>query len=199
MQEIAPGIHHWRTFHSGIRQPVSSYWIEPAGILVDPLANGDPPEGLAIQQVVLTNRHHFRSASAFGAPIRAPLKGMHEFEGSGHEVTPYRGGEELAPGVRAIEVGGICPDECALHIEHGGGAIAFADGLVRGADGPLAFVPDSLMGDDPAAVRAALRESYRALLERDFDHLLLAHGEPWVGGGKKALKDFVNEPPGAAG
>lgn len=191
MQEIAPGIHHWTTFHPRIHQPVSSYWIEPAALAIDPLLEGEPPPGLDVRRVVLTNRHHFRSADAFGVPVLAPAKGMHEFEGSGRDVTPYSGGDEVAPGVLAVEIGGICPDECALVIEHGGGAIAFADGLIRDGDGPLGFVPDSLMGDDPAAVRDALRAAYRRLLDRDFEHLLLAHGQPWVGGGKEALREFV--------
>jgi hypothetical protein len=50
------------------------------------------------------------------------------------------------------------------------------------------------MGDDPSAVRAELRASLRRLLgELDFDHLLFAHGEPIVGGGKAALREFVAE------
>ena len=56
---------------------------------------------------------------------------------------------------------------------------------------PLSFVPDEYMGPDPEAVKAGLRESYERLLERDFDHLLLAHGNPWVGGGKAALQAFL--------
>jgi hypothetical protein len=47
------------------------------------------------------------------------------------------------------------------------------------------------MGDDPAAVRAGLRWSLRRLLELDFDSLLFEHGEPLVGGGRVALKEFV--------
>jgi hypothetical protein len=38
-----------------------------------------------------------------------------------------------------------------------------------------------------------LRDSLRRLLELDFDHLLFAHGEPLVGEGKAALREFVSE------
>jgi hypothetical protein len=55
-------------------------------------------------------------------------------------------------------------------------------------------VPDSLLGDDPEDVKAGLRGSLEALLDRDFDHLLLAHGEPVVGGGRAALREFVARP-----
>ena len=68
---------------------------------------------------------------------------------------------------------------------------ALADGIVRHEDGPLGFVPDEYMGGDLEAVKGALRDVYRRLLERDFDHLLLAHGFPWIGGGKQALREFV--------
>ncbi len=36
----------------------------------------------------------------------------------------------------------------------------------------------------------------RGLLTRDFDHLLFAHGEPLIGGGKAALRDFLQRPVG---
>ena len=47
------------------------------------------------------------------------------------------------------------------------------------------------MGDDPAAVRAGLRESLRRLLDLEFDNLLFAHGEPLIDGGRVALREFV--------
>jgi hypothetical protein len=88
-------------------------------------------------------------------------------------------------------VGAICPDETALLIPDHGGVLAIADGVVRRDDGPLGFVPDEYMGDQPDGVKEGLRLSYRRLLDREFDHLLLAHGHPWVGGGKQALREFV--------
>ena len=72
-----------------------------------------------------------------------------------------------------------------------GGGLAFADGLARPRGGGLRFVPGFLLGDDPAAVRAGLRESLRGLLYLDFDSLLFAHGEPLIGGGKAAQREFV--------
>jgi len=65
-----------------------------------------------------------------------------------------------------------------------------ADGVVRMA-GPLGFVPDEYMGDNAEAVKSGLRASYRRLLERKFEHMLLAHGDPWIGGAHEALREFV--------
>ena len=47
----------------------------------------------------------------------------------------------------------LTPEETALHLAgDGGGALAFADAVIRRGDGPPAFVSDWLLGDDPAAI-----------------------------------------------
>jgi hypothetical protein len=199
IREVLPRVHHWTAVHPRIRVPVDSYYLESAGIVLDPT---EPREGLAWfedrappTQVVLTNRHHLRHseryAEAFGIPIRCCTAGLHEFAG-GPEVDGFAFGEELAPGVTAREVGAICPDDTAIEISTPrGGALAFADALQRPRGGGLTFVPGPLLGDDPPAIRAALRDSLRGLLDLDFDHLLFAHGDSLVGAGKQALREFV--------
>ena len=105
-------------------------------------------------------------------------------------MEPFDVGDELPGGIVVHEVGAICPDESALHIR-GRRALALADGAVRGdSGGPLSFVPDRFM-DDPEGTKEGLRASYRRLAELDFDHLLLAHGAPFVGDGRAALRAFV--------
>ena len=195
--EIAPGIRHWSTFHEGIGQPVHSYYVEEAAAVLDPIVPEDVLEGLSDlpkpKLVLLTNRHHYRQSdrlvAKFGCRVLCPRSGLHEFEG-GSPVEGYAYGDTVAPGITAHEVGSICPDDAALHIDTGIGFLAFADGLVR-ARGALSFVPDWLMGDDPDGVKEGLVESFGRLLELDFDGLLFAHGEPLVGGGKEALAEFA--------
>ena len=201
MDEILPGLYHWTALHERIRVRVSSYYVaDGAGTLIDPML---PEEGLdwfryrsRPERIVLTNRHHYRHSGrfveAFDCPVRCHESGLHEFEG-GPSVGGFSFGDEVAPGIVALEVGAICPDDTALHIGVGDGALAFADALIRGRDGSLGFVPDAYMGDDPEGVKRGVRESVRAMLERDFDHLLFAHGAPLVGGGKRALRAFVEE------
>lgn len=202
MREISDGIWHWTAFRDTIGEEVSSYWIEPAGIVVDPMV---PPDAgpdwwddrdVRPRQVVLTIGLHWRDsgefAERFGIPVRAPAAAAHRFEGTDRRWESYEPGDDLAPGVTAVEVGAIAPDETALHIAHGPGAVAIADGLIRDqAGGPLSFVPDELMGDDAEAVKAGLRESLRGLLSRDWDVLLLAHGEPVERGGREAVEAFL--------
>jgi len=196
MNEIGPGIHHWTAMHPRIQTEVSSYYVEPAATLVDPLL---PPEGIewfrsrrAPERIVLTNRHHYRHSDRFqaelGCPVLASEPGLHEFD-DGREVEGFAFGDQLAEGITAHEVGAICPDETALHIALGDGLLSVADGVVN-YDG-IRFVPDNLIGDDPEAVKEGLRESYRRLLALDFAGLMCAHGDPMPTGGKEALREFV--------
>jgi hypothetical protein len=178
---------------------VSSYYVEPAGVVIDPML---PEDGFEVfdghetpQQALLSTRHHYRGCGAFverfGVTVVCNSAGLHEFEGTDRRVEGFGHGDEVAPGVVAIGTDAISPDDTTFHIAHGGGALSFADGLVRPRGGPLGFVPDALIGDDPEGVKERLFNAYRGLLERDFEHLLFAHGEPLIGGGHAALKEFV--------
>ena len=70
MNEIAPGIRHWTAVHPNIKMDVSSYYLADSATLVDPLLpDGDPEpiRGLAVDRIVLTNRHHLRSSEQIAA------------------------------------------------------------------------------------------------------------------------------------
>jgi hypothetical protein len=197
MNEIAPGLWHWTARHEHIGSEVSSYYLLSERVLIDPMI---PAEGIewfehngAPEHVLLSNRHHdrhsWRLREAFGCSVHCVRNGMYELEGRG-PVEPFDFGDELPGGVVVHEVDAICPDETALHIT-GHGALACADGVIRSSAGDeLAFVPDWLM-DEPEDTKRGLREAYERLLELDFDVLLLAHGQPVVSDGKRALRKFV--------
>ena len=197
MVEIGPGLWHWTAVRESIGAEVSSYYLESERVLIDPMI---PPDGLdwferraAPEHAVLTNRHHDRDAwrlhAAFGTVVHCVRNGLYELQGRG-PVQAFEFGDDLPGGIVVHEIDAICPDEGALHIPRHR-ALAVADGVVRsrGAD-RLQFVPDSLM-DDPEDTKQRLCEAYRRLLEIDFDLLLLAHGNPVVGGAADALRAFV--------
>jgi hypothetical protein len=202
MQEILPGLYRWTTFHEDIRADVSSHYVDSAGALIDPRVPDDGLDafsGLTTpQQVVLTSglhvRHSERFAAAFGCVVRASPEAI-ERHGGELDARVYGEHEEIAPGITAIHIGHLAPDEYALHIDVGGGAICFGDALV-GYAGTLGFFADSLLGDDPGAVKAGLRDAFSGLLTRDFEHLLFAHGDPVIGDGKTALRRFLEQPVG---
>jgi hypothetical protein len=198
IEEILPGVLHWTAFRDTIGAEVHSYAVPEARVLIDPM---EPDEGLEWfgqhgppERILLTNRHHYRHSGRFvdryGCRVRCQREGLQEFEG-GPAVEGFAFGDELAPGISAQRVAVLCPEETAFHIDAGAGALSFADAIVRDRDGPLRFVPDYLLGGDPEAIKNGLRESFAALLELDFDSILLAHGPPIVGGGKAALREFA--------
>ncbi len=204
MQEVLPGVWHWTAHHPKIHVLVSSYWLDASGVLVDPLV---PEQGglewfaarpLPPAAIVLSNRHHLRESGRFierfGCSVHCNRAGLHEFSG-GPDVEGFDPGQELPGGLLAEAVGAICPDESAL-FEPGQRALFIADGIVRGGpaggNGPIGFVPDSLM-DDPPATKRGLLDAYRRLLEQlDFQHLLLAHGGPVIGDGRALLEDLID-------
>jgi hypothetical protein len=205
--EILPGLWHWAAPHPKIKIQVSSYWVDSARALLDPLIPPDggldwlrehgPPE-----HVILTNRHHWRHCTeigdAFGCPIWCNETGLQEFENTpGRErVRGFCAGDELPGAVESYPVGALCPDETALRIQlpQSAACLAVADGVVRDENGPLVFVPDFLIADDPdrvETVKRGLKEAYRRLLDLEWDALLVAHGQPLVQGGRNALRRFV--------
>ncbi len=198
MREIADGIYHWTTFHEGIGQDVSSYFVERSGTLIDPRL---PAEGVdwfrarrAPERIVLTIRHHYRHSDhferEFGLEVLCHEDGLHEFDG-GPAVRGFAFGDRLASDVTALEMDAISPDDTVLVIDAAGGALAFGDGLVNYGSEQVGFVPDGLMGDDPEEVKRGLRRSLARLLDQDFQHLLFAHGEPIAGSGRAALTRFL--------
>jgi hypothetical protein len=201
MDELDEGLWHWTAIHPNHGQRVSSYAYERGRALIDPLL-GD--EGVAPldrlepkpERIVLTCRHHWRSsgelAERFGCPVLCNEAGLHEFR-DGREVAGFEPGDLLADGMLAVEIDALSPDETALHLDAGPGALVIADSVIRWDRGGLGFVPDPLLGDDPDAVKRDIRAAFQLALENEppFEYLLFAHGEPVLDGGRKALEDFV--------
>jgi hypothetical protein len=192
MHEIAPGIRHWTAPHPKHGLEVSSYWLSDLRVLLDPLAVPEEVDGIDL--IVLSNRHHQRDMLAaherFGAPIRVPRVGLHEFE-EGDPVEPYDFEEPLAGGaITPHQVTELWPDDCALHIPPVR-ALAIADTATNYGDDGLALVPDQYM-DDAEAEGRAIKDGLARLVERlDFEHLLLAHGTPIPGQGRERLRKFA--------
>ena len=204
LEEVLPGVVHWATFHEGIGERVHSHLHVPSATLLDPRV---PDEGgveaigaiARPERIVLSNRHHLRHArafvAAFGCEVLCHDAGLHEFAGGeGPAVRGFEFGAQLAPGVTALEVGVLTPEETAVHLGAGPGALLFADAVIHPGGRDLGFVSDPLLGDDPPAIKAGLRRAFARLLdEQSFDALLFAHGEPIAQGGRAALEAFVNQ------
>ena len=195
MEEIIEGVFHWKAVHPNTGSEAGCHFVAGSGTAIDPLL---PDEGIewfderGVERIVLSTRHHLRHApeiaERFGCPILCHESGLHEFE-DGPAVEGFAFGERLADDVVALEMDAISPDDTVLRIEANGTALLFADSVVN--RGSLGFVSDHLIGDDPEAVKAKIRERCTALLDQRFEHLLFAHGDPWIGGGRPALQAFA--------
>jgi len=194
IREILPGVLHWTAQHPSAGIESASHLLVAEGVLIDPIA---PPEGLAwfdgreVGEILLTNRHHTRSAfdlqQRLGVPVRAPRTGMHDLPRG--RVEPYDFGDDLGAGITPHAISETWPDETALALP-GVRAVAIADGVTN-YDG-LGFFSDSLLGDDPEAEKQRLRDGFARLVDAvEFDHLLFAHGTPILGDGREQLRRFA--------
>ena len=195
MDEMIPGVVHWAAVHPHTGLLSHSAFVLESGTLIDPML---PDDGLdwfdahRPERALLTNRHHLRGAAAFaerfGCSIHCHPAGLHEFAGGGPHVEPL----EPVAGIAVHELGALTPEEVALRVAAGPGALALADSVMRGRDGALTFFSDSLLGDDPEAVKRGIREGLRGILDAvEFDALLLAHGAPRATGGRAELEAFA--------
>jgi len=194
IHELLPGVLHWTARHPNTGIDAGSHYLVEEGVLIDPIAPSEGVDwfdGRDVAEILLTNRHHTRSAfelqDRLGATVRAPRTGMHDLPAE--RVRPYDFADELVAGIRPHGISPTWPDETALEIP-GHRAVAIADGAMN-YDG-LEFVSDYLLGDDPEAEKQRLRDGFARLVDEvDFDHLLFAHGAPILGDGRERLRRFV--------
>ena len=198
IEEIVPGIAHWKAFHPGIGRIVHSSLVLDSGTLIDPMVPEDGLEGIGRwsepRRIVLTNRHHFRHsrhiAERFDCPVLCHEAGLSEFAAD-QRVFGFAFGDRVAMDVQALELGCICAEETLLAISGRPGALCVGDAITRSSDGSLSFMPDAPLGDEPESVRECLRSRLQAVLDLDFDALLLAHGAPVLEGAKARLARLV--------
>ena len=195
-RELIDGLFHWTAVHPNIGSRVSSDYVAPALAVIDPIEPEGGWDALPgpVDVILLTSGHHTRGAAELagrlGIPIRTSQPAADRIGGT-LDVEIDAPGTEVAPGITSLHLGGISPDEGAYHVALDAGAVAFADGVVHTGH-ELAFVPDRLIGDEPERVKVDLATAFEALLsDKAFDHLLFAHGEPVIGGGRSALANFA--------
>lgn len=200
--EIADGLFHWTAVHPEIAVRVHSYYWAPARVVLDPLLPS--PRGMEWlkkhgppEHIVLTNRLHSRHSARlvaeFGCAVWVNRKGLSHLAPA-LKARPFDDGDTLPGGMRAVEIGVLCPDESAIVIARARAA-AVADGVVRYRNGPLTFVSDDLLVDDPRdapRVKRGLKAAYLRLAKQRWNHLLMAHGSPWMDDGRAALRAWAS-------
>ena len=110
MREVLPGVFHWTTLHPRIQSDVSSYWLDRAGVAIDPLVPSE--HGLewfsertsSPKAVLLSNRHHYRDSARF----------VDAFGCSVHCNPPASTSSATARPSRGSNQGTRCPVACWL-------------------------------------------------------------------------------------
>src|SRR5438094_5138294 len=163
-KQIVRGLFHWTARHPEIHIRVSSYYLARERVLIDPLLPS--PGGLKWlerhgppEHILLTNRLHSRHSAklvaAFGCTVWCHRSGLYDL-GPELKPRPFAAGDALPGGVRAFEIGVLCPDESALLLPRVR-AVAVADGVIRDGNGPLSFVPAELLVDVPSQAQRVKR------------------------------------------
>jgi glyoxylase-like metal-dependent hydrolase (beta-lactamase superfamily II) len=195
MRELLPGIYTWAWFSEPHGYNFNGHFLEqPDGNLcIDPV--DAPPELLAelarrgVARILLTNRNHVRDANRVRSRTNARTA-IHPADagyarGQQAEIDDeLHVGERIGP-LTVVGVPGKSPGEVALHWP-ARRLLIVGDAVIGNPPGSCGLLRDKVM-DDPTR----LRGSVRALLDLDFDTLVVGDGVPILTGAKERLRELV--------
>jgi glyoxylase-like metal-dependent hydrolase (beta-lactamase superfamily II) len=196
LEEVAPGLFHWRVFNDSIGAPSSSQAVRGPGgfVLVDPvrLVDSELERLDPVEAIVLTAATHQRAAwryrERFDVPVYLP-EGSRETDEAPDEH--YGDGAKLPGGLAAVHAPGPENEHYALLLEENGGVLFCPDQLVHRESGELIFVPGEFQ-EDPAESRRTVER----FLELPFSMLCLSHGAPIADDPKGAMQELLSRTAG---
>jgi glyoxylase-like metal-dependent hydrolase (beta-lactamase superfamily II) len=195
MREIVSGIHTWAWFSEPHGYDFNGYLIRHAtgNLCVDPVQPTDAElneiAGIGVASILLTNRNHSRAANAVRGRTGArtlihPADAAHA-RSQGTEIDG-----ELAIGTKVgplavVGAPGKSPGEVVLHWPERR-LLIVGDVVIGHPPGRCGLLREKVM-DDPAR----LRGSVSALLDLDFDVLLVGDGTAILADAKARLRELV--------
>ncbi len=195
MREILDGVFMWSRLSEPHGYNFNGHFIRhPDGnVVIDPVEpEADDLEQLiavGVARILITNRNHSRAANT----IREATGARNAIHPSDAEHARSQGcviedtlahGEVIGPLV-VVAADGKSPGEVAFHWP-GQRALIVGDAVIGNPPGRCGLLPEAKLDDPPR-----LRKSLRALLEFDFDCLLVGDGTPILSGAKARLKELV--------
>ena len=195
MREIVDGILTWSWFSERHGYDFNGHLIRDSGgnIGVDPVepseADLDAMAGEGVSRIVLTNRNHSRAANRVrartGARTAIHADDADHARGQDTELDDdVSVGGRIGP-LEVIGAAGKSPGEVALFWRERR-ILIVGDAVIGNPPGRCGLLPERVM-DDPAR----LRSSVRALLDLDFDTLLVGDGESVLRGAKARLQELT--------
>jgi glyoxylase-like metal-dependent hydrolase (beta-lactamase superfamily II) len=151
-------------------------------VLIDPL--DPPPEVRSPEHVLITVYWHGRSTKDVDAlHVWAPTRSARPLRNRGIGVTDeFRGGDDLAGGIRAFQTARAAEVVYWLPEQR---ALAVGDVLLGS---PLRLCPERWLGKQ---THDDLRAALQPVLKLPVERVLVSHGDPVLGGGRKALTDVL--------
>ena len=202
--EIAPGIHRWELrhpeWHPGeFGAKVGAYLVhEGEGtVLVDPLLDDEVAgelDGLIRGEVVIaiTIPYHVRSCVEALERWGGTLIGHPDIAKRLPDGTSVHGDEDLPLNLTMHKLSR--GKERPLELPRAKGLV-FGDRVV-GVEGGLRYwMSDPITDKSRASFRTTGAPALAHLLEIDFEHALVTHGEPVMKSGKAALEDALGRDP----
>jgi hypothetical protein len=193
LEQVAPGLRRWASWHPEWRQEVGSVAVDTADglVLIDPL--DPPPEARNPAHVLLTVFWHSRSAGALGARhVWAHSRGVRRLKNRGVVVTdPFEadpglpGGIQALPTARESEVIYWLPQQRAIVV---GDVLLGAGAKPHATSDPLRLCPESWLD---GATTKQLTKSLLPVLDLSLERILVSHGDPVLQGGKGALAALI--------
>jgi hypothetical protein len=186
-QQIEPGLRRWTSWHDHWEEEVGSVAVDTSDgvVLIDPL---DPPADLpSPKHVLLTVYWHARATDGLKARVWAPSRSRKPLHNRGVEAADVA--EAKLPGgivpfqtARAAEAVYWLPEHRAVVV---GDVLLGAGAKPRATDDPLRLCPERWLGK---TTHEDLRTSLRPLLDLPVEHVLVSHGDPVLGGGRRELE-----------
>lgn len=195
MREVVPGIRTWRKFSEPHGYDFNGHLVEAAqgNICIDPVEPGEADlaelQRLGVQRIAITNRNHSRAAMLVRARTKAPVA-IHPADAAHARAQGLEIHDDLAVGqplgpLRVVACAGKSPGEVALHWPERR-LLIVGDAMIGNPPGRLGLLREAVL-DDPAA----LRRSIVALLELDFDTVLVGDGVPVLTDARARVKELV--------
>jgi glyoxylase-like metal-dependent hydrolase (beta-lactamase superfamily II) len=196
VEEVAPGVFHWRIHNNNIGGAVSSshaVTVSDGCVLIDPVRLAD--DALAAlprpRAIALTAKCHQRAAwryrAQFGVEVWLPEDAPPADEDPDRR---YAEGDLLPGGLRVLRTPGPEWPHYSFLLEEGSGVLFCSDLISHDGRGDLRFVPPEFH-DDPAATR----RSVEGLLGLPFSILCFDHGAPLAHDPKEALRRLLTPTP----
>ena len=198
MKEILKDVYTWSIFSQEKGFNFNGWFIlkqNPlfGNVVIDPPQPSDDDLSQmrslgGINEIIITNRDHVRWSKnlkkMFDAPIRMPTA-----DSSLVEIkvdSTFDDGDALAGFLKAVHVpNNKSPGETALHW-HSRKILILGDALIGEPQGDVSLLPQEKYADITLA-----RKGISALVDLDFDALLLSDGKPITKDGKMVVENFI--------